>query len=189
MGGLCRKVTHLSNCPPLTWMYLSKTTNQPQLTIVPPDPHHLIRFIMRIGNTFANAYLRKPSYVRDTHILTERYSRTLLSTKAPWFKPSLSKLTNGLISYRNYQPYGVFCSLNLGVSGIVKDQASLQYLQNNHKIGDIISLMVSEDFQSEVDTGVRKSLINLCVPNQQLVSQFHCNLVNCLGGTEQARYG
>lgn len=32
--------------------------------------------------------------------------------------------------YRNYQHVGVFCSLNIGVSGLVKDHESVEYLKN-----------------------------------------------------------
>jgi len=37
--------------------------------------------------------------------------------------------------------------LNLGVSGLVQDEVSVAYLRENHKIGDIISVEVDEDFE------------------------------------------
>jgi len=48
---------------------------------------------------------------------------------------------------RNFQPIGLYCSLNLGVSGLVQDEVSVAYLRENHKIGDIISVEVDEDFE------------------------------------------
>jgi hypothetical protein len=33
------------------------------------------------------------------------------------------------------------------VSGLVQDEASVAYLRENHKIGDIISVEVDEDFE------------------------------------------
>ena len=50
--------------------------------------------------------------------------------------------------FRNFQPYGIFFSLNLGVSGLIKDTASQEYLKQNHEIGDILTLVVAESFDS-----------------------------------------
>jgi hypothetical protein len=47
----------------------------------------------------------------------------------------------------------LYCSLNLGVSGLIKDEVSLAHLRENHKIGDIIDVEISEDFNFSINTG------------------------------------
>ena len=43
---------------------------------------------------------------------------------------------------KNYQEYGVYCSLNIGVSGIVLDELSVKQLRQFYDIGDIILVQV-----------------------------------------------
>jgi hypothetical protein len=52
------------------------------------------------------------------------------------------------VIYRNYQPYGIFISLNLGVSGFVQTTKSVQFLKSNHKIGDILTFTVEDFYDS-----------------------------------------
>jgi len=99
-------------------------------------------------------------------------------------KPLLSKpLHIRLILCRNYQPYGVFCSLNIGVSGLVNDAASVEFLRNNNKIGDILTLIVNENFDFGQDSNNRRNVISLRVPFQRPENSFHSNLITCLGGS------
>ena len=57
-------------------------------------------------------------------------------------------------------------SLNIGVSGLVTDSMSVQYLEANNKVGDIISLEVSEDYVLlGTDVEGRPPLVALVVPN------------------------
>ena len=44
---------------------------------------------------------------------------------------------------KNFQQFGIFCSLNLGISGLIKHPQSHQYVQENHKFGDIITVKVA----------------------------------------------
>jgi hypothetical protein len=57
---------------------------------------------------------------------------------------------------------GLFCSLNLGVSGLIKNEVCLDYLKANAKIGDIIEVEVAEEFDFG-DTRYRP-LITLVLP-------------------------
>jgi D-hexose-6-phosphate mutarotase len=43
---------------------------------------------------------------------------------------------------KNYQKVGVYCSLNIGVSGIVLDPLSVSQLQKYFDIGDVIQVEV-----------------------------------------------
>ena len=43
---------------------------------------------------------------------------------------------------KNYQEYGVYCSLNIGVSGIVLEDQSVKQLRQFFDIGDIILVQV-----------------------------------------------
>lgn len=43
---------------------------------------------------------------------------------------------------KNYQEYGVFCSLNVGISGIVQEQNAITQLQTYFDIGEIIQVQV-----------------------------------------------
>ena len=38
---------------------------------------------------------------------------------------------------KNYREHCIFCSLNLGVSGVIRDQASIQALETFHSFGDV----------------------------------------------------
>jgi hypothetical protein len=68
---------------------------------------------------------------------------------------------------RNFQPIGLYCSLNLGVSGLVQDEASVAYLRENHKIGDIISVEVDEDFDFSAAKETRsRPVVQLVIPGR-----------------------
>lgn len=57
----------------------------------------------------------------------------------------VQKLKNGDIIQafiKNIQRFGVFCSLNLGITGFINHKKSRKYLMNNHKIGDIVDVCV-----------------------------------------------
>ena len=43
---------------------------------------------------------------------------------------------------KNIQQFGVFCSLNLGVTGLVVHKPSKKYILENYKIGDIIEVKI-----------------------------------------------
>jgi predicted RNA-binding protein with RPS1 domain len=43
---------------------------------------------------------------------------------------------------KNIQKFGVFCSLNLGVTGLVVHKPSKKYILENYKIGDIIEVKI-----------------------------------------------
>jgi D-hexose-6-phosphate mutarotase len=43
---------------------------------------------------------------------------------------------------KNYVEYGVYCSLNIGVSGIVTEENSVRQLRTYFDIGDIIQVSV-----------------------------------------------
>ena len=103
---------------------------------------------IKIGQPFARKYLSQLNYVKDMHISIEKFPPILVWRKEPRFKLLLSKIILWLTQIRNYQPYGIYCSLNIGVSGLVKDQYSLEYLKNKHQIGDILTLTVDEDYTS-----------------------------------------
>jgi hypothetical protein len=57
--------------------------------------------------------------------------------------------------------------LNLGVSGLVQDEASVAYLRENHKIGDIISVLVDEDFMfSSFKEPGSRPVVSLTLPGK-----------------------
>jgi hypothetical protein len=52
--------------------------------------------------------------------------------------------------------------LNLGVSGLVKDKTSFDYMRQNYKIGDIIDVIIAEDFDASLC--IERPLISLTLP-------------------------
>jgi hypothetical protein len=48
---------------------------------------------------------------------------------------------------------GLYCSLNLGVSGLISDEGSLKNLRANHSIGDIISVEIEEEYHIHFANG------------------------------------
>jgi hypothetical protein len=62
--------------------------------------------------------------------------------------------------------------LNLGVSGLVKDQESQNILISNARIGDIVTLTVAEDFDSEEHDEYGRSLIALTYSKQACFHQI-----------------
>ncbi len=67
------------------------------------------------------------------------------------------------------------------MSGLVKHDASLDYIKKNHKIGDIVTMTVVEDYRYGQDTGRGKSIISLKLPDNLLNNQFQNRLFKCLG--------
>ena len=58
---------------------------------------------------------------------------------------SVSQLSEGNVIQafiKNYVDYGVYCSLNIGVSGIVTEEHSVRQLRSYFDIGDIIQVSV-----------------------------------------------
>jgi len=43
---------------------------------------------------------------------------------------------------KNYQEFGVYCSLNIGVSGIIRDEEECRILRQYYDIGDIVMAKV-----------------------------------------------
>ncbi len=66
--------------------------------------------------------------------------------------------------FRNIQAHGIYCSLNLGVSGYVSDEDSLAIMKSSYQIGDIIDLIVAETFDSKVCELNEKQLVYLEMP-------------------------
>jgi transcriptional accessory protein Tex/SPT6 len=44
---------------------------------------------------------------------------------------------------KNFQKFCIFCSLNLGCTGIVLDQKSLKFIKNYFQMGDMLNLEIS----------------------------------------------
>ena len=74
---------------------------------------------------------------------------------------------------------GLFCSLNLGVSGLIRDETSLKYLSEKHEVGDIIHVEVEEDFN--FDTQSARPLVQLRFQPKENKKEFHSLLLNSLG--------
>jgi len=49
--------------------------------------------------------------------------------------------------------------LNLGVSGLIKDSESLDFMNKNFKIGDIIDVIVTEEFDSSYDFDTHRPVV------------------------------
>lgn len=45
---------------------------------------------------------------------------------------------------KNIQQFGIYCALNLGISGFVKHRRSRKYIIENFKIGDVIDVVVDK---------------------------------------------
>ncbi len=73
----------------------------------------------------------------------------------------------------------------MGVSGIVKDAASIEYLKSNNKIGDILPLKIVEDYKIDDEAFSKKALILLSLPENVLNTKFRDNLFSCLGENSQ----
>jgi hypothetical protein len=57
--------------------------------------------------------------------------------------------------------------LNLGVSGLVQEEASVAYLRENHKIGDIISVEVNEEYDFSASKETRsRPVVQLVIPGR-----------------------
>lgn len=115
--------------------------------------------------SLAAKYLKKLSYVKDTRILIGIFPLILFYNKAPKLKLSSSKINILNYIYRNFQPFGVFCSLNLGVSGLIRDSESLDYMRANFKVGDIIDVLIAEEFDSALDFDTPRPLVILTLPS------------------------
>jgi len=102
---------------------------------------------LRLGSSSAQISLNRLNCVKDTHISTSLLHPKLWYKGAPLSRLSSSKLHLNLKRFRNFQPVGLFCSLNLGVSGLINDHVSLEYLKEHHKIGDIIEVTVLQDYE------------------------------------------
>ena len=112
------------------------------------DPLRYPRLLsLRLGRSSAQISLNRLNCVKDTHISTSLLHPKLWYKGAPLSRLSSSKLHLNLKRLRNFQPVGVFCSLNLGVSGLINDHVSLEYLKEHHKIGDIIEVTVLQDYE------------------------------------------
>jgi len=69
---------------------------------------------------------------------------------------------------------GLYCSLNLGVSGLISDEGSLKYHRANHSIGDIISVEIEEDYSFDdmvvgAQGNSKRPLIKLILPRKEAV--------------------
>lgn len=75
------------------------------------------------------------------------------------------------------------------MSGIVKDPASMNVLQNSHSIGDILTLEVCEEYRSDQPGEMgRRPIISLTIPKSQLNNEmFTQNLMSCLGDAKTGR--
>jgi transcriptional accessory protein Tex/SPT6 len=69
---------------------------------------------------------------------------------------------------KSFQHCGVFCILNVGVSGLIQDSQSIEYLKNSHKIGDIIEVLVSSDFDMAIDSKKSRPIIMITIPESKL---------------------
>ena len=66
----------------------------------------------------------------------------------------------------------------------MNESAALSFLKVNHKIGDILTLQVGEDFDPSQIENPRRALVSLVLPDtqyQKSTSQFHSTLMNSLG--------
>ncbi|CDW90947.1 3-5 exonuclease domain containing protein [Stylonychia lemnae] len=83
---------------------------------------------------------------------------------------------------KNFQQFGIYCSLNLGYSGYIQDDESIRYIKNKYQIGDIIELQIAEEFSSEKDGKFDKALIMLQIPQdpQQKQRELQRALFSCL---------
>lgn len=72
------------------------------------------------------------------------------------------------------------------MSGLIKDSDALEFLQSNHKIGDIIDVEVIEDFSIKdyEDTILfqRRPVIKLGLPSNNVAKRFQSSLLSCLAG-------
>eukprot|EP00347_Sterkiella_histriomuscorum_P018188 403346454 len=93
--------------------------------------------------------------------LCERYA--YINNKIP-IKFDLKKGSTVKAFLKNFQQFGIYCSLNLGVSGYVSDPETVNNLKAKFQIGDIIDLQVSEDFSSEINGQYERALIYLEMP-------------------------
>ena len=97
------------------------------------------------GMIFARKSSNRQNCAKDMRILIEVFPPISTSKWALKSRPSSStNFHHFLIIYcRNFQPIGVYCSLNLGVSGLIQDEESLTVLYKNNQIGDIVDVVVS----------------------------------------------
>jgi transcriptional accessory protein Tex/SPT6 len=72
------------------------------------------------------------------------------------------------LTFRSFQHCGVFCILNVGVSGLIQDQESIEYLKKNHQIGDIVEVLVTSDFDMPIDSKRPRPIIMITVPEERL---------------------
>eukprot|EP00347_Sterkiella_histriomuscorum_P001359 403372337 len=85
---------------------------------------------------------------------------------------------------KNFQPFGVFCSLNLGVSGLIKDPEAIDFMTQKFQVGDIIDVVIEEEFDSHFDFENARPLVLLDLPQQKPV-QFQSHFLSCLAANTE----
>lgn len=160
---------------------MQMTFPSPQI-VVAPTPRPPAAVPLSPGTPFAPKSSSRQNCAKDMHILTATFPPISPSKKAPKLRPFSSKPAFRFHGYsRNFQPIGVYCSLNIGVSGLIQDEESLNSLYKNHQIGDIIDVIVTEDYDYEVDSENPRKLIMLTLPQTLMKKQFQQTLMNSLG--------
>ena len=76
----------------------------------------------------------------------------------------------------------MFCSLNMGVSGLVRDSLSIDLMREHYQIGDIIDVQVQEEFDSQIDFDTERPLVILTLPSQN-DKIFHSHFLSCLAAS------
>jgi hypothetical protein len=71
---------------------------------------------------------------------------------------------------KNYREHCIFCSLNIGVSGIVRDDSSIQALEQFHSFGDIFwaSVLGFEHHKCQIRLGYVRPYSEISGSSQHL---------------------
>lgn len=86
---------------------------------------------LTLGKFSAQISLSRLNYVKDMHSSTRVFLRSKLWPKELYLRGLSSKSTHPLNiwinpnhspCFRNFQPVGLYCSLNLGVSGLINNE-------------------------------------------------------------------
>ena len=77
--------------------------------------------------------------------LSDVFSEAMKCNEYAQINRSVQKLKNGDVIQafvKNIQKFGIYCSLNLGITGFINHKKSRKYVLTNHKIGDIVDVCV-----------------------------------------------
>jgi predicted RNA-binding protein with RPS1 domain len=86
-----------------------------------------------------------PDQIKISFDLSLVFTEAMKCNEYAQINTHVQKLKNGDIIQafiKNIQRFGVFCSLNLGITGFINHKKSRKFLMMNHKIGDIVDVCV-----------------------------------------------